>query len=70
MGAGQGLCKKCLREMTASDVESALDMAIALGHVEQQLGGREAMIAQLENKILELEVLDGVSTEIAMFLVR
>ena len=55
MGAGQGLCKKCLREMTASDVESALDMAIALGHVEQQLGDREAMIAQLENKILELE---------------
>ena len=54
-GGGWGLCKQCQREMTATDVESALDMAIALGQTEQELNDREHKIAHLEAKILELE---------------
>jgi hypothetical protein len=50
-----GVCRNCMTKMSSHDVESALDLAIALGQAEQEVGDRDRKIAHLESKILELE---------------
>ena len=49
------VCMKCSSKLTSTDVESALDMAIALGQAEQELNDRERKIVHLESKVMALE---------------
>jgi hypothetical protein len=53
-GAGN-VCKNCMNKLTVTDVEKSLDLALALGQAEQELGDRERKIVHLESRIMELE---------------
>jgi hypothetical protein len=52
---GGNVCKNCMNKLTAMDVEKAMDLVLALGQAEQELGDRERKIVHLETKIIELE---------------
>ena len=52
---GGNVCKNSMNKLTAMDVEKSMDLALALGQAEQELGDRERKIVHLESKIIQLE---------------
>lgn len=52
---GGNVCKNSMNKLTAMGVEKAMDLVLALGQAEQELGDRERKIVHLESKISELE---------------